>query len=125
MPRPGRTQTLPRRVSTLQLAFDSKPLRTICESERHAKLEFGDAVAEILKHRLADMWAATSVRDLVAGRPRVLGGAAPPQMVVDLHDRYRVVFTANHTKNPMTETGDLDWKRVTRIKILRIERDHG
>jgi plasmid maintenance system killer protein len=109
----------------LQLAFETKPLRTICESERHAKHEFGDAVAEILKHRLADMCAATSVNDLVAGQPRALAGAAPQQMVVDLNDSYRIVFTANHTKNPVTETGNLDWKRVSRIKILRIERDHG
>lgn len=109
----------------MELAFNSKSLRTICESERQAKLELGDAVAEILKHRLADLRAATSVKDLVAGRPRVLDGAALQQMVVDLRDGYRIVFTANHTKNPMTETGDLDWERVSRIKILRIERDHG
>jgi hypothetical protein len=109
----------------VQLAFHSAWLRTICESERIAKDEFGEAVAEALKRRLADMSAATSVNDLVAGRPRALGGTAPKQMTVGLCDNYRVTFTANHTKNPMTETGDFDWKRVSRIKILRIERDHG
>jgi hypothetical protein len=109
----------------VQLAFHSAWLRTICESERNAKDEFGEAVAEALKHRLADMSAATSVNDLVAGRPRILGGTAPHQMALDLGDNYRIAFTANHTKNPRTETGDLDWKRVSRIKILRIERDHG
>ncbi len=108
----------------MQLAFHSASIRTICESERHAKQELGDAVAEVLKHRLADMSAATSVRDLVAGRPRILGGTIPQQMVVDLRDNYLVAFTANHTKNPVTETGDLDWERVSRVKILRIERDH-
>lgn len=109
----------------MQLAFNSALLRTFCESERQAKQEFGDAVAEVLKHRLADMSAATSVGDLVAGRPRILGGAARQQMAVDLRDGYVIAFTANHAKNPMTETCDLDWKRVSRIKILRIERDNG
>jgi len=39
----------------LELAFESKPLRTVCETEVQAKLELeGATVAEILKHRLAD-----------------------------------------------------------------------
>ena len=109
----------------MELAFDSKSLRTICESERQAKLKLGDAVAEILKHRLADLRAAASVKDLIAGRPRRLYSASLQQMAVDLRDGYRLVFTANHAKNPMTQTGDLDWERVSRIKILRIEGDNG
>jgi hypothetical protein len=108
----------------VQLAFHSAPIRTICESERHAKQELGDAVAEVLKHRLADMSAATSVRDLVAGRPRIVEGTNPQQMVADLRDNYLITFTANHTKNPVTETDDLDWERVTRVKILHIGREH-
>lgn len=109
----------------MQLAFHSPWLRTICESERVSKDELGGAVAEVLKHRLADMAAATSVTDLVAGSPRVLDGTARDQMAVDLCEGYVITFVANHTKNPKTGTGDLDWKRVSRIKILRIERDNG
>ena len=109
----------------MQLAFHSPLLRTVCESERIARDELGGPVAEVLKHRLADMAAATSVTDLVAGRPRVLGGTARDEMAVDLCEGYVIAFAANHTKNPATGTGDLDWKRVSRIKILRIERHHG
>jgi hypothetical protein len=108
----------------LELAFDSKLLRTICENDEHAKRQLGRSVAEILKHRLADLRAAASPKDLVAGRPRVLHGGDRQYMAVDLPDGYRVVFSANHAKNPMTETGDLDWARVGRIKILNIERGH-
>jgi hypothetical protein len=106
----------------LELAFDSRSLRTICESEAQAQLEFGATVAEILRHRLADMRAATSPKDLVAGRPRI--GADRQHMVVDLCDGHRIVFKANHTNNTMTDTDDLDWARVSRIKIVRIETDH-
>jgi hypothetical protein len=115
----------PRRASAVQLAFHSPWLRAICESERFANDELGEAVAQVLKRRLADMAAATSVVDLVAGRPRLVGGTAFDQMAVDLYEGFVITFAANHTKNPKTETGDLDWKRVTRIKILRIECDHG
>lgn len=68
------------------------------------------------------MRAAISPKDLVAGRPRI--GADGQQMVLDLCDGYRIVFKANHPKNPKSETEDVDWERVSRIKILRIERDH-
>lgn len=103
----------------MQLAFDSKELRTTCESDAQARLDLGDAVAEMLKHRLADMRAAKSPKDLVAGKPRT--GADSQHMVVDLSVGYTIVFKANHTTNPLTEAHDLDWSKVTRIKILRID----
>jgi hypothetical protein len=109
----------------LELAFESRPLRTICESALQAKLELGTAIAEILQHRLADLRAATTIRDIVAGRPRLLDGTDSKQMAVDLCEGQRIVFCANHPNNPMTETGNLDWTRVSRIRILRIETDHG
>lgn len=108
----------------MELAFESKSLRTICESEARAKREFGPTVAEVLKHRLADLRAATSVNDLVAGRPRASRGADHQHIVVDLCNGYRIILGPNHPKNPMTETGRLDWARVSRIKVLRIDSDH-
>lgn len=90
----------------------------------HAKRQLGAKVAEILKHRLADLRAATSPKDLVASLPRELDSGDSQHMAVDLCDGYRIVFSANHSNNPRTETGDLDWARVSRIKILRIESGH-
>jgi len=83
----------------LQLAFESQSLRAICENENQAKLELGAAAATMLKHRLADLRAASSVRDIVAGRPREIDGPPPKPMVVDLCDGRRIVFTANHPNN--------------------------
>jgi hypothetical protein len=109
----------------LELAFETKLLRTICESEAHAKRELGPQVAEALKHRLADLRAASSPKDLVAGNPRELGGpGSQRQMVVDVCDGHRIVLCANHPKNPMTTLDDLEWSRVSRVKILRIEKDN-
>ncbi len=107
----------------MELAFDFRPLRTICESEAHAKDELGVTVAEMLKHRLADLRAAVSIRDLVAGRPCLLQGTADLCMTLDLCEGYRLVFCANHPKNPVSSTGGVDWLKVSRVKIMRIERD--
>lgn len=115
----------PGRANTLVLAFESKSLRTICESEAHAKSELGPTVAEVLKHRLADLRAATSVKDLVVGQPRVWDSADHQTMVIDLCDGHRMVFCANHLNNPVANPGKLDWPRVSRIKILKIESDNG
>jgi hypothetical protein len=109
----------------LELAFDSKSLRTLCESEAIATRQLGPEVAEAVKHRLADLRAATSVKDLVAGRLHKLDGTDSRYMVVDLCNDYQMIFCANHPKNPMTKSGELDWAKICRIKILRIERVHG
>jgi toxin HigB-1 len=112
-----------KRTESLQLAFESKQLRTVCEDEVQAKGELGETVAKTLKHRLADLRAATSVKDLVAGKPRLLPEPEANNMAVDLCEGRRFVFTANHVSNPTTPENNLDWSRVTRIKILRIEEE--
>lgn len=105
----------------MELAFETESLRTICESDAHARRELGSTVAELLKHRLADLRAATSPEDLIAGRPRVLDGTGGDHMALDLHDKYHIVFAVNHCDNPFDDTGSVDWSRVSRIKILRID----
>jgi hypothetical protein len=106
----------------LELAFESQALRTICEDEDRAREELDPTVAEMLKHRLADLRAAKTPKDLLVGHPRV--GDDSGWMVVDLAGDSRIVFKANHVKNPVGKDGELDWSRVSRIKILRIEGGH-
>ena len=53
----------------MELAFESRWLRTVCENEADADRELGLAVAETLRHRLADLLAATSIDDILAGKP--------------------------------------------------------
>lgn len=106
--------------STLEIAFESISLRSFCETEAHAIREFGKSVAELLKHRLADMRVATSIKDLIVGRPRELTGANSGQIMLELCDGHCVVFCANHTNNPTTSIGAIDWPKVRRIRILYI-----
>ena len=105
----------------MELAFEDRRLREICESEEYAQLNLGGEVAGYLKRRLADMRAALAVRDLVAGNPREIAGPITTLIAVDLCDGYRIVFCANHVSNPTKEDGGMDWARVSRVRILRIE----
>ena len=111
-------------MTVLELAFAQKSLRQLCEDEARAKRELGETVAEKLKRRLADLRAASSVEDLVAGRPRKVKGDRHPHIAVHLCDRTCIIFCANHTKVQVLESGDVDWSKVSRIKILEIKSDH-
>ncbi len=78
----------------------------------------GPKVAGALKKRLADLDAARTVDELLAGRPRVSKDHL--SYSVQLDGGYALVFMANHVKNPTNNAGEVDWQRVSRIKITRI-----
>lgn len=108
----------------MELAFESKPLRTICENEAEARRELGDRVLEMLKHRLADLRAAISAKDVVVGRARLFNNSGSEYMALELTDGYQLVLAPNHPNNPMTAENRVDWTKVTRVKLLRIERNN-
>jgi proteic killer suppression protein len=109
----------------LEIAFAERSDRQLCENEAIAERKLGDKVADKLKRRLADLRAATSVKDIVAGKPQVLLGKYKHQIAVELCDGYHLVFCANHNTNPLLKSDEIDWSCVSRIKILRIEILHG
>ena len=104
----------------MELAFESKSLRSICENEADAEQELGSAVAEALKHRLADLRAATSIHDVVVGNPRPLSTVGTPCLILDLCDNYYIIVEANHPNNPLTEEGEFDWAMISRLKVTQI-----
>jgi hypothetical protein len=104
----------------LQLAFDTKDIRKVCELEYVARNLYGADVAAALRERLSDLLAATSVHDLLVGRPRVIS-QNPGVMALDITGKYRLLFCANHISPPLTSAGLTDWINVSRIKVSRIE----
>lgn len=77
-------------------------------------------VAEALQHRLADLRAAASISDLVAGSPRMETHGDTERLVIGLADNQEIVLEPNHRETPPNEAGTLDWSAVTRVKIVRI-----
>lgn len=112
-------------MAILELAFAKQSLRRLCESETTAEDGFGVAVAARLRRRLADLRAAIYANDVVAGAPRELQDGRRRVLTVELVGGYRIIFCANHVSTPKRECGGVDWSRVSRIKILRIESEHG
>lgn len=104
----------------MQLAFETRLLRTICERETESRHWLGKPVADALRHRLADLQAASSISDLVAGSPRMENHQGTERLVILLADNQEVVMVPNHREISLNESGMLDWSAVTRLKIVRI-----
>jgi hypothetical protein len=102
----------------LVLAFASKSLRKLCETEEHAEKHLDPIVAANLKRRLADLEAASSVQDLIAGRPRK--SKVSEKFMMNLSDAICLHVGPNHPENPVDKHGKVDWSKVNRIKILSI-----
>lgn len=109
----------------MEVAFDYESLRSICEDQAVAKNKLGPAVAETLRHRLADLRAANAVSDLPAGNPRNSVLDNDECLFIDLCDGYVIALRANHRSNPTNEGGELDWGRVSRLRMVRIGCDDG
>lgn len=108
----------------MEIAFNTLTIRSLCEDEAEAEKYFGKDLSQALKRRLADIRAATSISDLVVGTPSPLSNGDRDKMCIELSPWTHLVFCANHRKNPCTDGGEIDWKKVTRIKIMAIGENH-
>jgi hypothetical protein len=103
----------------LELAFATKALRHVCEKESRAVRELGATVAKNLRARLADLTAADTIADLPF-QPLPLDGKSL-ELAMTLGNGYKLILAPNHAATPVLHNDALDWSRVTRIKLLRIE----
>ena len=105
----------------LILAFDTERLRDLCEDEDQASAQLPDIVAINLKRRLSDILAAESIMDLPLGNPRSAHIDTVECVKVDLGDEYCLVLQANQEKISETMDGSIDWPKIKRVKLVKIE----
>lgn len=106
----------------MHFSFEKKPLRNICEKKQFGIDKLGKDVAKKLRARLFDLIAACTVNDLQAGEPSIVGDFPFDHFKINLDDNYRIIFCASHPKKYYLKNGNLDWSRVNRIKLLKIEK---
>jgi hypothetical protein len=102
----------------LELAFETKALRDICENEAIAKRELGAKVADALRRRLSDFQSIDSFDELPFAKPKKNSN----RITFDLSDDWQLIVTGGHGDNPKLASGKIDWTKVTRLKIARIEK---
>lgn len=104
----------------IEIAFQSKELRAICESPAKAKRELGDVASRVLRIRLADMGAADTVAELFDMGLEVEDCTQDPGLLVfRLDEEVILVCQVNHRNIPMNGSV-VDWSLVTRLQVIRI-----
>jgi hypothetical protein len=103
----------------MELAFETVGLRHVCESDLEARKCFPQGTVEELQARLADMRAAKSVSDLVAGKP-YFDPHPPGRIRFGLDGGYELMCVGNHPRPTLTGDGLIDFSRMRRVKIVTI-----
>lgn len=109
----------------MEIEFSSKQLQKLCEQNKFAIRELGAACAKKLQNRIADLQSANDVMELPAGKPHPLKLNRKGQYAIELSDGKRLIFIPANNPTPMTDDENIDWSRVTKIKIIDISDYHG
>lgn len=110
------------RLMSVQLAFQDEKLRQRCESPISARRCFGPEVARTLLARLADLRAADSAAEFLSLELAEVDCRHPNRIRVRLENGYVLFAQVSSRPEPHLPSGELNWKQVTRLKILSIER---
>ena len=104
----------------MEITFADTGLESICQQKKLATKAIGAQSATKLKLRLAELFAAETVKDLVTGRPHPLKGARFGQFALDLSGGHRLIFQPTMQPPPMLPDGGIDWTSVTHVTIIEI-----
>ena len=107
----------------LEISFAEKHLRSLCENSAKAEAAFGIEAAVRLQRRLADLRAASSVKDLFSVSFGRVNQKLSNELKFKLGGGVSMVIASNHIMPPLLRSGKIDWKKVQRVKILRIEKE--
>lgn len=107
----------------MELSFRTRPLRSVCESDREAAACYGAEVAGALRRRLADLHAARTVDDLVTGELR-FDGHEQENLHLGVMGGYELHCIPNHRNPPRDADGLIAWGGVHRLQVVNIEESH-
>lgn len=84
----------------LELAFETKALRDICESKATAEEKLGAKVADALKRRPSDFQSIDTFDELPFTKPRKNSN----NVSFNLPDGWRLIVTGGHGEKPRSST---------------------
>lgn len=104
----------------LEISFETRDLRTTCESSTRAKRALGELGSEALQRVLADMNAVETVAELLEMDFGVDISIQEQGMLrFQLHEDISLYCDANLISMPSPGEA-LDWAQVTRLKVVHI-----
>ena len=111
----------------MELSFANTKLAKELANEKSIMRKYGPDNGRRVCQRLADLMAADNLetlRFLPQIRAHELTGDRAGQISVDVRHPRRLLLAPDHTEIPRKPDGGLDWRRVTKVKILSIIDTH-
>lgn len=104
----------------MQLTFQDKRIRSICEVEKVGRDVLGDQAFEQLQVRLADLIAATDIHELpIALIPQKLDS---DELLIDLTSSWGLIVRENRRISASSSRSHIAFSPS--LKLLRVERRH-
>jgi len=104
----------------LHIAFLTQELRKLAEKEAYANRILGESISVVLRKRLADLDAATNLKDIIVGSPSVADIAGEEVYTIHLVGNTQIVLRNNHPKKRAENSSKEDWLNLDRVIILSI-----
>ena len=111
----------------MELSFANTKLAKELADEKSIIRKYGPDNGRRVCQRLADLMAADNLeilRFLPQMRAHELTGDRAGQISVDVKHPRRLLLVPDHAEIPRKPDGGLDWRRVTKVKILCITDTH-
>ncbi|BDB72292.1 hypothetical protein Cthiooxydans_47040 [Comamonas thiooxydans] len=96
-------------------------LREQCADEAVAAQTLPTEVVANLKHRIADIRAADSMEEVIAGKPRQGTYNGEECYFIDLGRSHELTLVQAHVEPRRTADGALDWSRTRRVKVVSLK----
>ena len=111
----------------MELSFANRKLAKELADEKTIVRNYGTDNGRQICQRLTQLMAVDNLetlRLLPQTRAHQLTGDRAGQISVDVKHPYRLLLLPDHEETPHKADGGLDWKRVTKVKILGIVDTH-
>lgn len=102
----------------MKISFLNPEIERLCKQSKLAACKLGSVSAKKLQRRLSELFAATVVAELVAGRPHPLQRDRAGQFSVDLQGGCRLIFKPTKQPPPIKADGSIDWAQIDEITIM-------
>lgn len=111
----------------MDISFHTSKLQKLANDDRLAIRKLGALRAELLRMRLDDLAAASTLEDVrqLPGHFHELKEDRKGQWACDLDQPYRLIFQPHEDPIPEDENGKYIWIEITGVEIIEITNYHG
>lgn len=105
----------------MEIAFRTKTLRGVCLNGDAMDERYGPERAALLRRCLADLRAAATLGEVPLLAREAGGDTFGSEVSLGLGKGVRISVRAGHKKPPRLPGGAIDWSRVERVLIERVD----